>query len=106
VENYVKARLIDERIKAGRPVQNVDELFEKRTGLFHTKTQHDVLALVRKTSIRLSTSEETLLERLSKFVLWGARYPIPKNVDDPTFRRETRDCDMKEIQELIRKLGL
>lgn len=106
VENYVKGRLIEERIKDGRPVQDFKELFEKPAGLFYTKRQHDVWALARKTSLVLSETEENLLRRLSKFVLWGARYPVPRHADDPDFRRDTRDRDMEEIKQLIQKLRI
>jgi hypothetical protein len=104
VENYIKAQLLEEAIAAGRTPTNVAELF-KNNGLFRVKPQHNLLALAKGTTLVLSSGDERLLERLSQFVLWGARYPIPKGGSDPTFRRDTRDCDLPEIEALLKKLG-
>jgi len=52
----------------------------KRTALLaSTLTRHLDLNLVRDAGVRLSPEEADLVERLSVFVVWGGRYPVPKD---------------------------
>jgi hypothetical protein len=43
---------------------------------------HDLLALCAEASLDISEAERDLFARLTAFVRWAGRYPIPKSVQD------------------------
>lgn len=48
--------------------------------------KHDLLALARKAGVRLTEEERSLVERLTEYVIWAGRYPIPKRSDSYLLR--------------------
>jgi hypothetical protein len=99
VENALKAHLLEGKIAAG-------EVIPAGTGvirLFPDKA-HDLVLLADWAKLTLTPGETRLLARLSEYVLWAGRYPIPKNAKNATFQRDTRDRDLKEIEAFIARL--
>jgi len=45
------------------------------------KDGHDQILLAHEAKIKLTINEENILRRLSEFVRWAGRYPIPKSAD-------------------------
>src|SRR5262249_51301661 len=57
-----------------------------RTGAFNTKGEfvhktHDLVVLANLVGLKLSEDESWLLERLTSFVEWSGRYPVPLSVE-------------------------
>lgn len=52
-----------------------------------SKHDHDLARLFRVAGEPLSAEEKDLADRLTKFVLWAGRYPMPKTVDEMRPRR-------------------
>jgi hypothetical protein len=104
VENALKARILANRQAAGNPAP-----LAKRSAVeyFGTSSQlHDLVQLAVTANVSLGTGERKLLERLQQFTLWGARYPMPKKLGpgQATFRRDTRDRDLREIETFLERL--
>lgn len=66
IENLAKAVLVSK----GSPIDESERIKKS------LKT-HKLVNLVRGTGIRLSKGEEVLLRRLSEFIEWTGRYPVP-----------------------------
>lgn len=49
---------------------------------------HRLLPLADSTGFKLSAEERDVLERLSAFVVWAGRYPVPMNPQDLLMRRK------------------
>ena len=83
LENYIKAILIH---------RNIDSL---RGWLLSDLPcyikNHNLVSLAREANIRLNTSEEELLCRLSRYSTWAARYPVPTDSDSLKAEKELSD---------------
>jgi hypothetical protein len=100
VENKLKAVIVHREIAAGSPPKTAKEVLK----LFPRGKQHDLVALARCAGITLSSADETILERLTHFVRWAGRYPIPLTASETTFERTTRECDLEDILRLMQIL--
>lgn len=49
---------------------------------------HDLVELAKRAHVALSPTERDLLRRMSKFVEWAGRYPIPKKVSQMVVRQD------------------
>jgi hypothetical protein len=76
---------------------------------------HDLVALMREVSASLATEHRDLLTRLTTFVLWGGRYPVPKDESTfvgqqrprgPLLPREFRSSDPSTIGALLSTLQI
>jgi hypothetical protein len=54
--------------------------------------------------VPLTANTRALLERLSAFVQWAGRYPIPMQEARASFERTTRENDLEDIQRFIDSL--
>jgi hypothetical protein len=101
IENQVKALIVARQISSGEKPRSAREVLN----LFpNGKHQHNLVRLAGCAQVQLSDPECTLLTRLSSFVMWAGRYPIPKNESDARFERTTGECDLREVEQLIEKL--
>jgi hypothetical protein len=103
VENHLKARIVERAIAAGADIESGEGVFK----LFpHKEHELSLLAKWKWADIALTKSERRLLERLSFYVQWAGRYPIPKKPTalDLAFRRDTRSSDLEEIEAFITTL--
>jgi len=100
VENALKALIIRSAIATGAPPRNGAAAL----GLFPTQG-HSLLDLARCARVSLSSGERKLLERLSVFVTWAGRYPIPKRASQAGFERTTRECDLEDIERFVERVN-
>ena len=99
VENRLKGRLVRLAVAAGRGPTDAKEV-QKLVG-----ANHDLLSLAKKAGLTLQAAEEKLLERLTEFSVWSAKYPGPlakQQMKDP--RRTSRSTDRDEIGAILRKI--
>ena len=75
VENQLNTVIVQRKINAGPCT--VDDVLK----LFPT-SPHNLRFLAKRAQVVLSSSESTLFDRLSQFVKWAGRYPIPLNESD------------------------
>lgn len=45
-------------------------------------SSHDIATLIRRANLELPEEDVNLLDRLTPFVLWGGRYPMPRKQDE------------------------
>jgi hypothetical protein len=98
VENQLKA-LIVRRAIATNPSCTTRDILQQ-----FPKKNHDLVQLAARAGVVLTNGEERLLERLAHWIRWAGRYPIPKHEPDTAFERTTRECDLEDIERLIRKV--
>jgi hypothetical protein len=72
LENIIKAIYVDEN-----PNMVEDGKLRKWPG-----SGHNQIILIQGTSVSLGKEQEDLLRRMSAFVLWAGRYPIPMKSGD------------------------
>jgi hypothetical protein len=99
VENHLKARLIERQIADGKVLRSGMDV----VGAFPGK-QHDLVLLAEWAKVPLTANTRALLERLSAFVQWAGRYPIPMQEARASFERTTRENDLEDIQRFIDSL--
>jgi hypothetical protein len=107
VENYLKARLLANRIATAGPFRDgkeaMDLVMDLQTPRRARRRSHDLLALAGAAKV-LTPKDQSLLERLTAHVLWAGRYPVPLDTSDALFERTTRDRDLGEIKALVEDL--
>lgn len=80
-----------------------------------TIVKHDLLTLADALEISLTKDERMLLERLTQFITWAGRYPVPLYIDDMRPRTLSSDglaprtcvwidCDFEQVRTLVAKL--
>lgn len=99
VENYMKARILENSIAVGIKPTSVDHVMRI------VSKSHNLLDLAGKAGVPVPEPRRTLLERLTEFVEWSSRYPVPLakkllSVQHP--RRSTKSADLKRIEEVIK----
>ena len=65
---------------------------------------HDLVDLAGRDGLVTTTIQNELLERLSEFVDWSSRYPVPlpKKKDQVKYaRRSAKSIDLERIEGLI-----
>lgn len=109
VENYLKARLLANRIASTGPFQDgdgkegMDFVMDRHTPRKARRRSHDLVGLAAAANV-LTPKNQPLLERLTAHVLWAGRYPVPLDASDALFERTTRDRDLREIEALVEVL--
>ena len=107
VENYLKARLLANRIASAGPFRDgkeaMDFVMDRQTPRKARRRSHDLVALAGAANV-LTPENQPLLERLTAHVLWAGRYPVPLDASDALFERTTRDRDLGEIKALVEDL--
>ena len=73
VENYLKARLLENHILAGIRPTDLDEVMDI------VRQTHDLVDLSKRAKLldRMRPIQLELLERLTEFIDWSSRYPVP-----------------------------
>jgi hypothetical protein len=108
VENYLKARLLANALKAGHSFPNGEAAMrfvrDLDTPRKAQRKSHDLVALA-KAAIVLTPKNEPLLGKLTQYALWAGRYPVPNDRAVLPFPRITRDRDLDDIKALIRDLS-
>lgn len=99
VENYLKARILENSIRAGRIPATLDDVIRI------VSKSHNLLNLAATAGVSVKEPYRTLLERLTEFVEWSSRYPVPipeklLNVQHP--RRSTKSVDLERIEKVIK----
>lgn len=97
VEVALKALIVQGAIAAS-PSQGVKDILR----LFPS-SPHNLKELAKRARLTPTPSEDALLERLSRWIRWAGRYPIPLNPGEADFERTTRDCDYDEVRAFIRR---
>jgi hypothetical protein len=104
VENYLKARLLANRIASAGPFRDgkeaMDFVMDRQTSGKARRRSHDLVALAAAAYV-LTPKNQPLLERLTAHVLWAGRYPVPLDASGALFERTTRDRDLGEIKALV-----
>jgi hypothetical protein len=100
VENALKARIVALHIHGG------GTLPDGKAVLKIVPTTHNFIALAKRAGVSLTPNEEALLRRLTSYVIWAGRYPIPKEPADAVFKRTTRDNDFADVRAFISRLTL
>jgi hypothetical protein len=103
VENELKARILQKHLDAGRKFPPGTDLFAGDANVF-PNTDHNLTVLADWTGFTFTDGEKGLLDRLSSYLVWAGRYPIPKNAGKVEFPRTTRDRDLQDIESVIAKL--
>jgi hypothetical protein len=62
--------------------RNPTFVMEGKLKKWSSKSGHELLDLAEKTKFELSEDETNLLERLTEFVVWAGKYPIPKQFEN------------------------
>ena len=97
VENLLKAIIVKRMHAENRPVTEGNVLRLERG-------RHSLIALSRSAQITLSSEEREVLARLSTFVPWAGRYPVPIKKTDTTQSRITRSDDFARIKIFLSRL--
>jgi hypothetical protein len=63
-----------------------------------------LVLLAECAGVTLTPNTRELLNRLSAFVQWAGRYPIPMKEEQADFERTTRDADLEDVQRFIASL--
>lgn len=98
VENFAKALIVQAKNRRGERVTNGDVLAVDLDG------RHDLNRLVRDAGIEPTRAEKALLHRLSLFVKWRGRFPVPKRRADVQQATITSTTDIREIRKLFERL--
>lgn len=98
VENLLKALVVKRMHAENRPVTEGNVLRLEPRG------RHSLVALSRSAQITLSPEEREVLARLSTFVQWAGRYPVPIKKTDTTQSRITRSDDFARIKLFLGRL--
>ena len=97
VENLLKALIVKRMQAENRPVTEGNVLKLERG-------RHNLLALSGRAQITLSSEEREVLARLSTFVRWAGRYPVPIRKTETTQSRITRSDDFARIKLFLGRL--
>ena len=97
VENLLKALIVKRMHAENRPVTEGNVLRLERG-------RHSLVALSRSAQITLSSEEREVLARLSTFVQWAGRYPVPIKKKATTQSRITRSDDFAHIKIFLGRL--
>jgi len=104
IENELKALIIHREAVAGHPPQTAKDALKLFQNGKRTR-QHDLVALAARAGLhQLAAGEQTMLERLTQFVRWAGRYPIPLTAPETNFARTTRECDLEDLVRFMEKL--
>jgi hypothetical protein len=99
VENALKAAILRRTIRNGAVIDS---------GLAALKvlptTDHNLVLLADKAGVALTPGTTRLLERLSIYVKWAGRYPIPKDPKKAGVPRDTRENDWSDIQQFLARI--
>ena len=98
VENHLKARILENHISAGSTPADLKEVMDI------VRQTHDLVDLAGRAGLVTTTIQNELLERLSEFVDWSSRYPVPlpKKKDQVKYaRRSAKSIDLERIEGLI-----
>ena len=99
VENFLKARIVERRLADGVVFSSGMDVLRE----FPTKA-HDLVKLARLANPTVPPRTEALLKRLSEYVTWAGRYPIPLKASDASIERITRENDLEDIEAFIASL--
>jgi hypothetical protein len=97
VENFLKAIIVKRLLAGGKPVTEADVLV-----IFRGK--HDLTVLSQRADVKLTPAERELLERLSTFVNWAGRYPVPIKKVNAQKSRVTRSDDFGRVSLFMGRL--
>jgi hypothetical protein len=103
VENYLKARLLENHIAGGSTPADLREVMDI------VRQTHDLVDLADRAGLVTKGVQHELLVRLTEFVDWSSRYPVPlprKKEQVKYARRSAKSVDLKRIEALIIKLTL
>ena len=101
VETHLKARIIERRIAAGKHFPDGMAVLAE-----FPRKSHDLKLLAKCADVPLTAGIERLLDRLSEFVVWTGRYPIPvKAAAVLRADRTTRETDLEDIERFIASLN-
>jgi hypothetical protein len=92
IENQLKGVIVQREIAEGRAPLNSHDVLS----LF-PKKQHDLVRLAERAKVEIGPYGK-MLARLSCFVQWAGRYPIPKKEIEARFDRTTRETDLEDIE--------
>jgi hypothetical protein len=99
IENFLKAIIVKREFgrQDGRPDPNAP------TTLPNHLNTHDLCALAQRALLEVSAHEQRILLRLTHYVEWAGRYPIPRK-RRPALKRFIGTRDFSEVEELAKRL--
>jgi hypothetical protein len=97
IENFLKALIVLDKQKRGEPLTDRDKLTL-------VDGKHDLVSLNGIAGVDVGEIERAMLARLSQFVLWRGRYPVPKrsNLFSDVM---TQTSDLRDIQKFVARIN-
>lgn len=90
---------------AGLAIENLLKGIQiKRHGEHAKYETHNLRQLLSGTGIALSDAENLMVDRLTAFVTWAGRYPIPRRSSDMELTRGTFGDDPETFRQLFARL--
>jgi hypothetical protein len=99
LENFLKALIVKQRFarQDGRPDPQAP------TALPDYLNTHDLCDLANRASFEVSAHDRRTLLRLTHYIAWAGRYPIPRK-RQPALRRFIGARDLSDVEALAEKL--